>query len=210
MPVRPRSCSKLRAVRVALPIVVALNLARLLLQSIAWSAALKSEGLHVGLRRLIGIRLASQGTDPGDSRFRDTKRGAENSMVDRSTPNHHTRIVIGIANNPTMGNARLSLGSCVNTRRRSETPRTGIFGAGRGSRTPKGRSPADFECDAALLQVLVLQHFLQLAFDAATRLVQFGVVSCGPVAHTLRTPIRKLRLRVDRVRLRDRPWDSWR
>jgi hypothetical protein len=81
---------------------------------------------------------------------------------------------------------------------------------GRGSRTLKGRSPADFECDAALLQVLVLQHFLQLAFDAATRLVQFGVVSCGPVAHTLRTPIRKLRLRVDRVRLRDRPWDSWR
>ena len=43
----------------------------------------------------------------------------------------------------------------------------------------------------------MLQHFLQLAFDAAARLVQFGVVSCRPVAHTLRTPIRKLRLHVD-------------
>ena len=57
----PTIMHQLRALRVALPIVVALSLARLLLQSIAWSAALKSEGLHVGLRRLIGIRLASQG-----------------------------------------------------------------------------------------------------------------------------------------------------
>ena len=57
----PAITHQLRALRVALPIVVALSLARLLLQSIAWSAALKSEGLHVGLRRLIGIRLASQG-----------------------------------------------------------------------------------------------------------------------------------------------------
>jgi len=38
------------------------------------------------------------------------------------------------------------------------------------------------------LQVPALQHFLRLAFEAAARLVQFGVVSCGPVAHTLRTP----------------------
>jgi len=52
---------QLRALRVALPIVVLLSLARLVLQSITWSAALKSEGLEVGLPRLIGIRLASQG-----------------------------------------------------------------------------------------------------------------------------------------------------
>jgi hypothetical protein len=57
----PAIMHQLRALRVALPIVVALSLVRLLLQSMAWSAALKSEGLHVGLRRLIGIRLASQG-----------------------------------------------------------------------------------------------------------------------------------------------------
>jgi hypothetical protein len=57
----PAIMLQLRALRVALPIVVALSLTRLLLQSMAWSAALKSEGLHVGLRRLIGIRLASQG-----------------------------------------------------------------------------------------------------------------------------------------------------
>jgi hypothetical protein len=68
---------QLRALRVALPIVVALSLARLLLQSIAWSGALKSEGLHVGLRRLIGIRLASQGMDPGDSRFRPAIQNTE-------------------------------------------------------------------------------------------------------------------------------------
>ena len=34
-----------------------------------------------------------------------------------------------------------------------------------------------FESDAALLQVLARQHFLRLAFDAAARLVQFGVDS---------------------------------
>ena len=51
---------QLKALRVALPIVVALSLARLLLQTFAWSAALKSEGLEVGMPRLMGIRLASQ------------------------------------------------------------------------------------------------------------------------------------------------------
>lgn len=51
---------QLKALRVALPIVVALSLARLLLQTFAWSAALKSEGLEVGMARLMGIRLASQ------------------------------------------------------------------------------------------------------------------------------------------------------
>lgn len=50
----------LKALRVALPIVVGLSLARLLMQTLAWSAALKNEGLDVGMPRLIGIRLASQ------------------------------------------------------------------------------------------------------------------------------------------------------
>ena len=51
---------QLKALRVALPIVVALSLVRLLLQTYAWSATLKNEGLEVGMLRLIGIRLASQ------------------------------------------------------------------------------------------------------------------------------------------------------
>src|SRR5438552_7830459 len=79
-------------------------------------------------------------------------------------------------------------------------------GAGRGNRTPKGRSPANFECDATLLQLLSLQQFLRLAFDAAARSVQFGVVSCRPVEHTLRTPIRKLRARVDRLGIQANTW----
>jgi len=52
---------QLRALRIALPIVVVLSLVRLLMQTLAWSAALKNEGLEVGIARLIGIRLASQG-----------------------------------------------------------------------------------------------------------------------------------------------------
>jgi len=51
---------QLKVLRIALPIVVALSLARLFLQTFAWSAALENEGLQVGRRRLIGIRLASQ------------------------------------------------------------------------------------------------------------------------------------------------------
>ncbi len=52
---------QLKALRIALPIVVVLSLTRLLLQTLAWSAALKNEGLNVGIPRLVGIRLASQG-----------------------------------------------------------------------------------------------------------------------------------------------------
>jgi len=51
---------QLKVLRVALPIVVALSLARLFLQTLAWSAALKHEGIIVRTPRLIGIRLASQ------------------------------------------------------------------------------------------------------------------------------------------------------
>lgn len=52
---------QLRALRIALPIVVTLSLIRLLMQTLTWSAALKNEGLRVGIARLMGIRLASQG-----------------------------------------------------------------------------------------------------------------------------------------------------
>ncbi len=42
------------------------------------------------------------------------------------------------------------------------------------TRTPKGRSPADFECDARFLQISTSQQFLRLTFGIAARLVQFG------------------------------------
>src|SRR5262249_25168576 len=51
---------QLKALRIALPLVIALSLIRLVLQTRAWSAALKNEGIAVSWRRLIGIRLASQ------------------------------------------------------------------------------------------------------------------------------------------------------
>ncbi len=51
---------QLKALRIALPMVLALSLCRLLLQTLTWSAALKNEGLDFGARKLIGIRLASQ------------------------------------------------------------------------------------------------------------------------------------------------------
>jgi hypothetical protein len=51
---------QLKALRIALPLVIALSVIRLVLQTRTWSAALKNEGLAVSLRRLIGIRLASQ------------------------------------------------------------------------------------------------------------------------------------------------------
>jgi hypothetical protein len=50
-----------KALRIALPVVIVLSVVRLVLQSFTWSASLQSEGIEVGLLRLIGIRLASQG-----------------------------------------------------------------------------------------------------------------------------------------------------
>ena len=47
---------QLKALRIALPIVVALSLARLMLQTLSWSVALKNEGLQVPTPRLMGIR----------------------------------------------------------------------------------------------------------------------------------------------------------
>jgi hypothetical protein len=52
---------QLRALKLALPIVIGISLIRLLLQSVTWSAALKRQGLEVGLPRLMGIRQAAQG-----------------------------------------------------------------------------------------------------------------------------------------------------
>jgi hypothetical protein len=51
---------QLKAVRLALPIVLALSVLRLLLQSITWSASLKGEHLSVNTAKLMGVRLASQ------------------------------------------------------------------------------------------------------------------------------------------------------
>src|ERR1700757_262279 len=51
---------QLKAMRVALPIVLALSVLRLFLQSTTWSASLKGENVAVNTTRLIGVRLASQ------------------------------------------------------------------------------------------------------------------------------------------------------
>ena len=51
---------QLKAMRIALPIVLALSVFRLLLQSITWSASLQSEHVSVDAAKLMGVRLASQ------------------------------------------------------------------------------------------------------------------------------------------------------
>src|SRR5580704_11212976 len=51
---------QLKAIRVALPIVLALSVLRLLLQSITWSASLEGEHVSVNTTKLMGVRLASQ------------------------------------------------------------------------------------------------------------------------------------------------------
>jgi hypothetical protein len=51
---------QLKAMRVALPIVLALSALRLLLQSLNWSASLKGENVSVGIAKLMGSRLAGQ------------------------------------------------------------------------------------------------------------------------------------------------------
>jgi hypothetical protein len=56
----PAILQQLNAMRLALPILLTLSLCRLLLQTTAWSAALRGEGISVAAERLIGIRLASQ------------------------------------------------------------------------------------------------------------------------------------------------------
>jgi hypothetical protein len=51
---------QLKAMRVALPTVLALSLLRLFLQSITWSASLEGEHVSVDTKKLMGVRLASQ------------------------------------------------------------------------------------------------------------------------------------------------------
>jgi hypothetical protein len=51
---------QLKAMRIAVPIVLGLSLVRLLLQSITWSSSLKGEGIDVGIPRLAAVRLAGQ------------------------------------------------------------------------------------------------------------------------------------------------------
>jgi hypothetical protein len=51
---------QLKAIRIALPIVLALSVLRLLLQSITWSASLHGEHVSVDTAKLMGVRLASQ------------------------------------------------------------------------------------------------------------------------------------------------------
>jgi hypothetical protein len=52
---------QVKAMRVALPVVLALSLLRLFLQTATWSASLKGEHVSVGITKLMGVRLASQG-----------------------------------------------------------------------------------------------------------------------------------------------------
>ena len=51
---------QLRALRIALPIVLGLSLLRLFLQSITWSDSLKGEQVSVEIPKLAGVRLAGQ------------------------------------------------------------------------------------------------------------------------------------------------------
>src|SRR5215467_13908974 len=51
---------QLKAIRIALPIVLAFSLVRLVLQSITWSASLKGEHVSVDIPKLAGARLAGQ------------------------------------------------------------------------------------------------------------------------------------------------------
>jgi hypothetical protein len=56
----PTMMEQVKAMRVALPIVLALSVLRLFLQTLTWSASLKGEDVSVGITKLMGIRLASQ------------------------------------------------------------------------------------------------------------------------------------------------------
>jgi hypothetical protein len=56
----PTMVEQVKAMRVALPIVLALSLLRLFLQTTTWSASLKGEDVSVGIAKLMGVRLAAQ------------------------------------------------------------------------------------------------------------------------------------------------------
>jgi len=52
--------TELRRIWIAIPLLIALSLVRLLLQTHAWKIALSAEGVRGGIGELIGIRMASQ------------------------------------------------------------------------------------------------------------------------------------------------------
>jgi len=56
----PAILQQLKSLRVALPILLAFSICRLLLQTASWSYALKTEGIAVAPTELMGTRLASQ------------------------------------------------------------------------------------------------------------------------------------------------------
>jgi hypothetical protein len=56
----PTIVEQLKAMRVALPIVLVLSVLRLFLQTATWSASLKGEDVSVGIPKLMGVRLAAQ------------------------------------------------------------------------------------------------------------------------------------------------------
>jgi hypothetical protein len=56
----PAFLQQMRAMSIALPVVITLSLCRLLLQTTAWSATLKGEGRSIAPGTLMGIRVASQ------------------------------------------------------------------------------------------------------------------------------------------------------
>ena len=58
---RPSVARELRAMRIAVPIVLLMSLCRLLLQTRAWAQALDDQGVSVQPGTLVGTRLASQG-----------------------------------------------------------------------------------------------------------------------------------------------------
>ena len=70
-----------------------------------------------------------------------------------------------------MGKAIRRCRSCVGTRPEETVTFAAAYGAGRGSRTPKGRSPADFESNPFAFQTI---HFLYLTKSCA----QLCVANC--------------------------------
>ena len=56
----PSMMQQLKAIRIALPIVVALSTLRLFLQSLTWSTSLKGQNISVDKTKLAAVRLASQ------------------------------------------------------------------------------------------------------------------------------------------------------
>jgi uncharacterized membrane protein YbhN (UPF0104 family) len=52
---------ELKAVWIALPILIALSSMRLVLQTMSWKCALQTDGIHTGIGQLMGARVSSRG-----------------------------------------------------------------------------------------------------------------------------------------------------